>query len=178
MRVAAKAPENVATIGNATDRLDRASSSSRQWARITTLHFRVVQGPGVIAFRQGYLDQKGVIRGSDTRRFSGSVNYDQRLFADRLKHPREPEGCHARTTNSTPGGVVGHRLRLRADAASERCVGCGLLPMGGSPWPGQSDWGLRTSTQMTAGRSEASATSKRSIRCRSSRTFLEPETWI
>jgi TonB-linked SusC/RagA family outer membrane protein len=54
----------------------------------------------------GYLDQEGVIRGSETKRASVAFNYNQRLFGDRLSLRASVRG--SRTDDQyTPGGVLG-----------------------------------------------------------------------
>lgn len=54
----------------------------------------------------GYLDQAGVVRGSATGRVSAALNYNQRLFNDRLNVEAHARG--ARTEDQfTPGGVLG-----------------------------------------------------------------------
>jgi TonB-linked SusC/RagA family outer membrane protein len=54
----------------------------------------------------GYLDQQGVLRGSSTRRMSGAVNYNQRLFDSHLNLRANFKG--SRTDDRfTPGGVIG-----------------------------------------------------------------------
>lgn len=53
----------------------------------------------------GYLDQEGVIQGSDTERLSASLNYTHSLFDDRLNVTAHAMG--ARTVDRfTPGGVL------------------------------------------------------------------------
>ena len=53
-----------------------------------------------------YLDQQGVLRGSDTERVSAAVNYNHRMFGDRLNVRANVRG--ARTDDVfTPGGVLG-----------------------------------------------------------------------
>ena len=53
-----------------------------------------------------YLDQAGVVQGSETERVSAALNYGHRLFDDRLSLRANLRG--ARTTDAfTPGGVLG-----------------------------------------------------------------------
>lgn len=53
-----------------------------------------------------YLDQAGVVQGSQTERVSAAINYNHRLFADRLSLRANLRG--ARTNDLfTPGGVLG-----------------------------------------------------------------------
>ena len=54
----------------------------------------------------GFMDQEGVIEGSDTRRVSGSINYTQRLFEDRLSVRTSLLGSRTED-HFQPGGVVG-----------------------------------------------------------------------
>jgi len=54
----------------------------------------------------GYLDQEGVVRGSETKRASMAFNYNQRLFGDRLNLRTSVRG--SRTDDQyTPGSVLG-----------------------------------------------------------------------
>jgi TonB-dependent starch-binding outer membrane protein SusC len=54
----------------------------------------------------GYLDQEGVVQGSETKRASLALNYNQRLFSDRLNLRASIRG--SRTDDQyTPGGVLG-----------------------------------------------------------------------
>lgn len=54
----------------------------------------------------GYLEQAGVVRGSETERLSAALNYDHRLFRDRLNLQGTLRG--ARTADQfTPGGGLG-----------------------------------------------------------------------
>ena len=53
-----------------------------------------------------YLDQNGVVRGTETERMSGALNYNHRLFADRLSLRGTIRA--ARTTDDyAPGGLIG-----------------------------------------------------------------------
>jgi TonB-linked SusC/RagA family outer membrane protein len=72
-------------------------------------HELAVSGAGSdMAYRLslGYLDQQGVLRGSATKRISGAVNYNQRLFQNHLNLRANFKG--SRTDDRfTPGGVIG-----------------------------------------------------------------------
>ena len=54
----------------------------------------------------GYLDQGGVLRGSDTERFSASLNYNHQLFGDRLSLQASVLGSRL-DDRFTPGAVLG-----------------------------------------------------------------------
>ncbi|HEY0243620.1 MAG TPA: SusC/RagA family TonB-linked outer membrane protein [Gemmatimonadaceae bacterium] len=54
----------------------------------------------------GYLDHKGIIEASKTRRLSGAINYDQNLFNDRFSFRANIKGSRS-DDQFTPGGVVG-----------------------------------------------------------------------
>ncbi|HEX6372133.1 MAG TPA: SusC/RagA family TonB-linked outer membrane protein [Longimicrobium sp.] len=57
----------------------------------------------------GYLDQEGVLRGSETERVSAALSYNHQLFGDRLGIRANLRG--ARTDDRyTPGGVLGTAL--------------------------------------------------------------------
>lgn len=59
----------------------------------------------------GYLDQQGVVLGSETERISAALNYNHVLFNDRLSLRANLRG--ARTDDQfTPGGVLGDAVRL------------------------------------------------------------------
>ncbi|HYD53647.1 MAG TPA: SusC/RagA family TonB-linked outer membrane protein [Gemmatimonadaceae bacterium] len=58
----------------------------------------------------GYLDQAGVVRGSETERFSAALNYNHQLFNNRLSIESSLRG--ARTDDLfTPGGGLGDATR-------------------------------------------------------------------
>ena len=103
--VAANAPANVAKLGNTTtDWTDLIEQSAM--GQEHNLAFSGGAGTGRYRISAGYLDQKGVIEASKTRRMSGAVNYDQNLFRDRLSIRANLKG--SRTDDRfTPGGVVG-----------------------------------------------------------------------
>jgi TonB-linked outer membrane protein, SusC/RagA family len=103
--VAAHAPSAVQNLGNA----------STNWADLISqngvgqehnLAFSGAAGTSRYRIALGYLDQKGVISGSKTRRLSGSVNYDQSLFSDRLTVRANVKGSRS-DDDYTPGGVIG-----------------------------------------------------------------------
>src|SRR5215207_3506776 len=54
----------------------------------------------------GWLDQEGVVRGSETKRASVAFNYNQRLFADRLSLRASMRGSR-NDDQYTPGSVLG-----------------------------------------------------------------------
>ncbi|HZI99846.1 MAG TPA: SusC/RagA family TonB-linked outer membrane protein [Gemmatimonadaceae bacterium] len=103
--ITANAPENVSKLGNtSTDWTDLIEQSAI--GQEHNLAFSGGAGTGRYRISAGYLDQKGVIEASKTRRMSGAVNYDQNLFRDRLSIRANLKG--SRTDDRfTPGGVVG-----------------------------------------------------------------------
>ena len=103
--VTAHAPQNVGLLGNA----------STKWADLISqngigqehnLAFSGAAGTSRYRIALGYLDQKGVIEASKTRRLSGSVNYDQSLFSDRFTVRANIKGSRS-DDEFTPGGVIG-----------------------------------------------------------------------
>jgi iron complex outermembrane receptor protein len=54
----------------------------------------------------GWLDQQGVVRGSETKRASMAFNYNQRLFSDRLNLRASARGTRT-DDDYTPGSVLG-----------------------------------------------------------------------
>jgi TonB-linked SusC/RagA family outer membrane protein len=59
----------------------------------------------------GYLDQDGIIDGTTVERISGSINYSQRLFSDRLLVRSSVKG--SKTSDLfTPGGVLSNAAQM------------------------------------------------------------------
>jgi len=103
--VQANAPENIGKLGNTTtDWGDLISQSAI--GQEHNLAFSGGAGTGRYRIGVGYLEQKGVIEASKTRRMSGSVNYDQNLFHDRLSIRANVKGSRS-DDKFTPGGVIG-----------------------------------------------------------------------
>ncbi len=59
----------------------------------------------------GYMNQQGVIRGSQTERLSLGLNYDQRFFSDRLNIRTSLKGSRA-NDDFTPGGVLSNAAQM------------------------------------------------------------------
>lgn len=57
----------------------------------------------------GYLDQKGVLIGTQTQRASASLNYSDRMLNDRLALRTHVRGSRS-NDNYTPGGVLGNAI--------------------------------------------------------------------
>jgi len=108
------APSNMAIIG----------SASTDWRGLVERnatgqeHNLTVSGAGSGANYRvslGYLDQQGVLRGTDVKRVSGGINYNQLLFHDALNIRTSVKG--ARSDDSfTPGGVLGEATNFAPTA--------------------------------------------------------------
>ena len=99
------APENVGKLANTvTDWGDLITQSAI--GQEHNLAFSGGAGTGRYRIGAGYLDQKGIIDASKTRRMSGSVNYDQTLFHDRLSIRANLKGSRS-DDKFTPDGVIG-----------------------------------------------------------------------
>lgn len=103
--VAQRAPERVRFLGTANtdwrDAVQRDAAGQEHSVAVAgsgqTMNYR---------FSLNYLDQAGVLRGSETERTSGALNYNHRLFGNRLNLRVNLRG--ARTSDLfTPGGVLG-----------------------------------------------------------------------
>ncbi|HYH82989.1 MAG TPA: SusC/RagA family TonB-linked outer membrane protein [Longimicrobium sp.] len=57
----------------------------------------------------GYLDQAGILRGTDTRRLSGAGSYTQQLFGNTLRLRANVRGSQI-NDSFTPGGVLGSAM--------------------------------------------------------------------
>jgi iron complex outermembrane receptor protein len=103
--VSAKAPENLAKLGTvSTDWSNLVQRTG--YGQEHNIAFAGGTNSGRYRIAMGYLDQKGIIEASKTRRMSASLNYDQNLFSDRLNVRANLKG--SRTDDEfTPGGVVG-----------------------------------------------------------------------
>ena len=103
--VASKAPENVAKLGTvSTDWADLIQQNG--FGQEHNLAFSGGTTSGRYRIAMGYLDQKGIIEASKTKRLSASINYDQNLFSDRLNVRANLKGSRS-DDRFTPGGVVG-----------------------------------------------------------------------
>jgi TonB-linked SusC/RagA family outer membrane protein len=79
----------------------------------------------------GYTDQNGILQGSATQRLSLGVNYDQRLYGDRLELKTNLQG--ARTYDLfQPGGVLGAATQM----GPTQPVFDATSPTGYYNWPG------------------------------------------
>jgi iron complex outermembrane receptor protein len=79
----------------------------------------------------GYLNQDGVISGTTAERMSASLNYDQRLFNDRLIVRSNLKG--ARNSDLfTPGGVLSNAAQM----GPTQPVNDPTAPTGFYDWPG------------------------------------------
>lgn len=104
--VAAQAPENTAKLGTAsTDWPDLISQTGIGHEH--NLSFSGAAGASRYRLALGYLDQQGIIKSTSTRRLSGSVNYDQNLFSDRLTVRANLKGSRS-DDRFAPGSVVGN----------------------------------------------------------------------
>ena len=59
----------------------------------------------------GYLDQDGIIEGTTVQRLSASLNYNQRLFEDRLRVRSSLKGSRSKDY-FTPGGVLSNAAQM------------------------------------------------------------------
>lgn len=108
--VAERAPEKMSVLGSAsTDWYDAVLRDAAGQE-----HTAAVSGAGDdMNYRLsiGYLDQQGVVRGSDVERISAALSYNHVLFNDRLSVQANVRG--ARTDDRfTPGGVLGDAARF------------------------------------------------------------------
>jgi len=106
--VAEFAPSNVAVLGTA----------STDWRGLVERnaggqeHNLAVSGTGQsmnYRLSLGYLDQAGVLRGTDTRRLSASGTYGQQLFSNTLRLRANVRGSRI-NDSFTPGSVLGSAL--------------------------------------------------------------------
>ena len=79
----------------------------------------------------GYLNQDGIIRGTNTQRVSLGVNMDQRLFSDRLDVHTFLKGSRAKD-QFTPGGVLSNAAQF----GPTQPVYDATRPTGYYDWPG------------------------------------------
>lgn len=104
------APENMGKLGNAaTDWQDAVIRNA-----IGQEHSLGISGAGQAAnyrLSLGYLDQQGIVRDSRTKRVTGSLNYNQRLFRDHLNLRGSILGAR-NTDQFTPGGVIGEATSM------------------------------------------------------------------
>ncbi len=81
----------------------------------------------------GYLNQDGIIQGTNTQRLSLGFNYDQRLFGDRLDVKTNLKGSRA-YDQFTPGGVVSNAAQMGPTQPSRDSTSA----TGFYNWPGNS----------------------------------------
>ncbi|MCG6956088.1 MAG: SusC/RagA family TonB-linked outer membrane protein [Gemmatimonadetes bacterium] len=79
----------------------------------------------------GYLDQKGVIDGTDMQRLSLGLNYDQRFFDDHLDIKINENASHV-VNHYTPGGVISNAAQM----GPTQPVFDASNPTGYYEWPG------------------------------------------
>ncbi|HSJ13864.1 MAG TPA: SusC/RagA family TonB-linked outer membrane protein [Longimicrobiales bacterium] len=103
--VAQYAPERLTWLGDATTNWQNAVQRDG-FAQEHTLSFGGAAETMSYRLSLGFVDQEGVVLGSDTRRVSGSLNYSQRLFEDRLSLRTSLLGSRTED-HFQPGGVVG-----------------------------------------------------------------------
>jgi iron complex outermembrane receptor protein len=104
------APQNVGQLGNAnTDwysQVDRTGIGQEHNLSLsgsgTTMDYRV---------SVGYLNQRGVIDGTELQRLSFGANYDQRFFGDKLDIRTSVKASRAED-QFTPGGVVSNAAQM------------------------------------------------------------------
>ncbi|MGH7625496.1 MAG: SusC/RagA family TonB-linked outer membrane protein [Gemmatimonadaceae bacterium] len=104
------APGSVSQLGDANtnwfDLVDRTG-----WGQE---HNIVVSGAGQsndYRFSVGYLNQDGIIRGTNTQRLSLGANYNQRLLKDKLEVHANLKGSRALDA-FTPGGVLSNAVQM------------------------------------------------------------------
>ena len=108
--VAKYASSRVSMLGNAnTDWLGLITKSA--FGHEQNLSVTNSGGGTYLRVSLGYLNQDGILRGTNTQRLSLAVNYDQRLFDNHLDIKANVKG--AKTTDQfTPGGVLGGALSM------------------------------------------------------------------
>lgn len=79
----------------------------------------------------GYLDQDGVIDGTTVQRLSAALNYNQRLFDDRLSVKSSLRGSRAKDS-FTPGGVLSNAAQM----GPTQPITDPTRPTGWYDWPG------------------------------------------
>jgi TonB-dependent starch-binding outer membrane protein SusC len=104
------APQNSAQLGSAnTDWFDLVDRTG-----VGQEHNLAIAGSGTsMDYRAsvGFLDQRGVIDGTQLQRLSLGLNYDQRLFDDRLDIRASVKGSRAQD-DYTPGGVISNAAQM------------------------------------------------------------------
>ncbi|MFL5385047.1 MAG: SusC/RagA family TonB-linked outer membrane protein, partial [Longimicrobiaceae bacterium] len=104
--VTARAPGRVQFLGN-TSTDWRGAIERRGFGQEHALAFAGAGGPGMnYRLSLNYLEQAGVVRGSETDRLSAALNYTNRLFGDRLNLRGSIRAARTRD-EFTPIGVVG-----------------------------------------------------------------------
>ncbi len=102
------APSNVASLGTAnTDWLGAISEDAGGVEHNLAMSGRRDD----MAYRLGlgYLDQKGVLRGTEVERVTASLNYGDRILSDRFKLTGHLKGSRTKD-RFTPGGVLGNAV--------------------------------------------------------------------
>ncbi|HSU14573.1 SusC/RagA family TonB-linked outer membrane protein [Longimicrobium sp.] len=104
--VAAHAPGRVQFLGN-TSTDWRGAVERNGFGQEHALAIGGVGGPAMsYRLSLNYLEQSGVLRGSETDRLSAALNYSNRLFSDRLNVRGTIRAARTRD-DFTPGGVLG-----------------------------------------------------------------------
>lgn len=104
------APEAMGLLGNAnTDWRDAVQRDGMGHEH--SVAFSGASGDVAYRFSVGYLNQEGVVLGSETERATLSLNYGQDLFDNRLHVTANIKGAHTKD-DFTPGGVLGASLQF------------------------------------------------------------------
>ena len=106
--VTANAPTQVPVLGSAsTNWLDAVTQDAGGYEHNLGVNGRRED----MSYRLGlgYLDQSGVLRGTNTERVTASLNYQDRLLSERLTMRAHLKGSRAKDA-FTPGGVLGNAV--------------------------------------------------------------------
>ncbi len=126
------APQNVGQLGNANtnwfSQVDRTAFGQEH-------NFAVSGADDRMNYRlsAGYLNQDGIIRGTTTERLSLGLNFQQRLFKDRLDVRANLRGSRAKDL-FTPGGVLSNAAQF----GPTQPILDANTPTGYYDWPGNS----------------------------------------
>ena len=106
--VAAEAAGSTVLLGDANvnwlDEIQRSAGGQEH-----NLSFNGVRDQASYRLGLGYLDQGGVLEGTNTQRVSASLNYSDRLLGDRLRTRVNIRGSRAED-QFTPGSVIGNAV--------------------------------------------------------------------
>ena len=124
------APQNVAQLSNAStnwfDHITRDAVGQEH-----NVAFSSVGESSNYRLSFGYLNQDGVIQGTTVQRLSAALNYNQRLFDDRLSVKSSLKGSRAKDA-FTPGGVLSNAAQM----GPTQPVTDPTRPTGYYDWPG------------------------------------------